>query len=48
MATVGLKGLMCVLCVHGLWDSAIYRSGITAKLLYASTAWEGFANARQE
>jgi len=37
-----------VLCAHGLCDSAlhtIYRSVVVAKLLYASSAWEGFANA---
>jgi len=42
---------LCVSCVpsaHGLCDSAlhdIYRSVVVAKLLYASSAWEGFANA---
>ena len=37
-----------VLRAHGLCDSAlhtIYRSVVVAKLLYASCAWEGFANA---
>ena len=37
-----------VLRAHGLCDSAlhtIYRSVVVAKLLYASSAWEGFANA---
>jgi len=37
-----------VLHAHGLCDSAlhtIYRSVVVAKLLYASCAWEGFANA---
>jgi len=37
-----------VLRAHGLCDSAlhtIYRSVVVAKLLYASRAWEGFANA---
>jgi len=37
-----------VLRAHGLCDSAlhtIYRSTVVAKLLYASSAWEGFANA---
>jgi len=36
-----------VLRAHGLCDSAlhtIYRSAVVAKLLYASCAWEGFAN----
>jgi len=38
---------LCVLRTHGLCDSAlhtIYRSVVVAKLLYASCAWEGFAN----
>ena len=37
-----------VLCAHGLCDSAlqtIYHSVVIAKLCYASSAWEGFANA---
>ena len=37
-----------VLRAHGLCDSAlhtIYRSVVVAKLLYASSAWESFANA---
>jgi len=37
-----------VLRAHGLCDNAlhtIYRSVVVAKLLYASCAWEGFANA---
>ena len=37
-----------VLRAHGLCDSAlhtIYRSVVVAKLLYASSAWEGLANA---
>jgi len=37
-----------VLRSHGLCDSAlhtIYRSVVVAKLLYASCAWKGFANA---
>ena len=37
-----------VLRAHGLCDSAlhaIYRSVVVAKLLYASSAWQGFANA---
>jgi len=39
---------LCDLRTHGLCDSAlhtIYRSVVVAKLLYASSAWEGFANA---
>jgi len=38
--------VLCVLRAHGLWDRAlhdIYRSVVVAKLLYASSAWEGFA-----
>jgi len=37
-----------VLRAHSLFDSAlhtIYRSVVVAKFLYASYAWEGFANA---
>jgi len=37
-----------VLRAHGLCDSAlqtIYHSVVIAKLCYASSAWEGFANA---
>ena len=40
--------ILRVLRAHGLCDSAlhtIYRSVVVAKLLYASSAWDGFASA---